>query len=100
MATETADRRASHRRSITVTTAASLAGIAAGFGSAAVASGPTDTLGLVVLAALTFVSLGVMRLLGVDVEEFSTKDHLYVGFMAFALWFVTWGILLTSGVTF
>ena len=78
MATETADRRA----------------------SSSVASGATDDLGLVVLAAFTFASLGVMRVLGIDVGDFSTKDHLYVWFMSFALWFITWGILLTSGAGF
>jgi hypothetical protein len=100
MATETADRRAEHRRSITVTSVVSLAGIAAGVASSALTAGPTDDLGLVVLAAFTFASLGVMRVLGIDVGEFSTKDHLYVWFMSFALWFVTWGILLTADAGF
>jgi hypothetical protein len=96
MATETVDRRDAHRRSITVTSAVSLAGVAAGVASSAVAAGAPDAMALVVLAAFTFASLGVMRALGVEIEEFSTKDHLYVWFMAFALWFVTWGILLTA----
>lgn len=100
MATETVDRRAAHRRSVTVTSVATLAGIAAGVATHAIAAGPTDRVGLLVLAALTFVSLGLMRLLGIEVSEFSTKDHLYVGFMAFALWFITWGILLSENVTF
>jgi hypothetical protein len=78
----------------------SLAGILAGVVSAAVATGPTDSTGLAVLAVATLGSLGVLQVLGVDVGEFSTKDHLYVAFMTFALWFVTWGILLTAGVSF
>jgi hypothetical protein len=100
MATENLDPRAAHRRSVTVTSVATLTGVVAGVVSHAVAAGPTDNLGLLVLAALTFASLGLMRLVGVEVSEFSTKDHLYVGFMAFALWFITWGILLTAGVSF
>lgn len=94
--TETLDRQAQHRRSITVTSVASLGGVAAGVLSTFVASGPTDTLGLAIVFAATFAELGVMRVLGVDVGEFSTKDHVYVAFMTFSLWFVTWGILLTS----
>ena len=94
--TETLDRQAQHRRSITVTSVASLGGVAAGVAAAYLASGPSDTIGLVLLFAATFIELGIMRGLGVDVSEFSTKDHVYVGFMTFSLWFVTWGILLTS----
>jgi len=94
--TETLDRQAQHRRSIAVTSVASLGGVVAGVASAVIASGPSDTLGLAIVFAATFAELGIMRALGVDVSEFSTKDHLYVGFMTFALWFVTWGILLTS----
>lgn len=94
--TETLDRQAQHRRSITVTSVASLGGVAAGVAAAYLASGAGDTIGLVLLFAATFIELGIMRALGVDVSEFSTKDHIYVGFMTFSLWFVTWGILLTS----
>jgi hypothetical protein len=41
-----------------------------------------------------------MRLVGVDVSEFGTKDHLYNAFMTVSLWYVTWGVLLTTEVTF
>jgi len=97
MATETVERRASHRRSLKVTALASLAGVLAGLLSASFASGPSDTLGVAVAAAAIFAALGAMRLVGVDVSEFSTKDNLYVAFMVFALWFVVWTILLTTG---
>ena len=99
MATETVDRRASHRRSILVTSIATLVGVAAGVLSSMLATGPGDTLGLALVAAGVFAGLGAMRLVGVDVEEFSTKDHLYVAFMVFSLWFVTWTILLTTGAS-
>ncbi|MFB6070986.1 MAG: hypothetical protein ABEJ76_08170 [Halanaeroarchaeum sp.] len=98
MATETADGLTGHTRSIVVTTVVSLGGVAAGVVSSMLASGATDRVGLVVLFAAAIVELMVLRLVGVDVAEFGAKDHLYVIFMTFALWFVTWGILLTSGV--
>jgi hypothetical protein len=96
--TETLDRQAQHRRSITVTSVASLGGVAAGVLSAVVATGPNDTLGLAILLGATLLELGIMRALGVDVSDFSTKDHLYVAFMTFSLWFVSWGVILTSAV--
>ena len=99
MATETVERRAAHRRSLKVTALASLAGVIGGLLSSSFASGPSDTLGFAVAAAAIFASLGAMRLVGVDVSEFSTKDNLYVAFMVFSLWFVVWTILLTTGAS-
>lgn len=106
MATEQLSRRAAHLRSVTVTSLSSLAGIAAGLLSAAlVGSTPaaaTDQTGLFIFVGAVLIQFGILPVLGVDVSEFSTKDYLYVGFMTFSLWFVTWAILLTSGtqVTF
>jgi hypothetical protein len=99
MATETVDRRAAHRRSLKVTALACLAGVVAGLISSMLAGGPSDTVGVAVAAAAVLVSLGAMRLVGVDVREFSTKDNLYVAFMVFSLWFVVWTILLTTGTS-
>jgi hypothetical protein len=100
MATETTDARADHLRSLTVSSVTSLSGIAAALVSAVVASGATDTAGLYPLAGVILLQLPLLRLLGVDVEDFSMKDNVYIAFMTFALWFVTWAILLTTGTTF
>jgi uncharacterized membrane protein len=100
MATETVDERAAHIRSVTVTSLTALAGIAAAVVSAMVASAATDTAGLYPLAGVILLQLPVLRVLGVDVEDFSAKDNLYVAFMTFAFWFVTWAILLTTQTTF
>ncbi|MFB6360793.1 MAG: hypothetical protein ABEH59_05665 [Halobacteriales archaeon] len=99
MAAETADPRASHRRSLKVTATASLAGVAAGVATPMVTTGPTDRLGLAVMIGAVLVVLGLLRLIGIDVDDFSTKDHLYVAFMTFSLWFVTWTILLQTGAS-
>jgi hypothetical protein len=96
---ENLDPKASHRRSLKVTTIATLGGVAAAFASEATVSDPASRTGLLVMLALVAVELGVMRVLGVDITEFSAKDHFYVLFMTFALWFVTWGVLLTAGVS-
>jgi hypothetical protein len=102
MATETSGERPSlgerdpHLKSVVVTAVASLGGLAAGLVTYTVTSGAGDTTAIAIYAAFAFAGLGVMRLLGVDVGEFGMKDNLYVFFMTFALWFITWGILLTS----
>lgn len=97
MATDTADGMSPHMRGLTVTTLTAIAGIAAAFGSNAIASGATDVTGVLVVAAAIAVQFPILRLVGIEQEDLSTKDILYVAFMTFSLWFVTWGILLTTG---
>ncbi|WP_254839030.1 hypothetical protein [Natronomonas marina] len=104
MATDTAERRAAHVRGVTVTFLACLAGVVAAVISGSVASGATDPLGVYVLAAAIVAQFPLHRALeaagvDLDVEEFGAKDYLYVAFMTFALWFVCWTILLTTGTT-
>ena len=96
--TETVDRKASHRRSLKVTTIATLGGVVAAFASEAISMPAGSRNGLLVVFALVAVELGLMRVFGVDVGDFSAKDHLYVAFMTFAMWFVAWGVLLTESV--
>ena len=97
MATRVFDVSHSVYRSVTVTTSTALAGVAAGLVSAAVASGATDMTGLLIVGVFIFGQYPLLRVLGIDVEEFSKKDHLYVWFMTFSMWFVVWAILLTGG---
>ena len=97
MATETGTGLSPHLRGVTVTTVATVAGMLAGIGATLVASGPEDTVGLMFFGAAFLVQLPLLKLLGVDTSDFSTKDHLYIAFMTFVLWFITWGILLTTG---
>lgn len=97
--TENLDPKAAHRRSLKVTTIATLGGVAAAFASEMTISDPASRTGLLVMLGLVAIELGVMRVLGVDVAEFSAKDHFYVLFMTFALWFITWGVLLSEGVS-
>jgi hypothetical protein len=98
MATESEARLTGHTRSVVVTTLLSLSGVAAGVVTASLATGPTDRVGLMVVVAAMFANLGILRVIGVDVSEFGPKEHLYNAFMTFALWYVTWGVFLTSEV--
>jgi len=97
MATETGNGLSPHLRGLTVTTLATVLGMLAGVGATLVASGPGDTVGLLLFGAAVLVQFPLLRVLGVDVSDFSTKDYLYIGFMTFVLWFITWGIMLTTG---
>lgn len=85
-------------RSVTVTTSTALAGVAAALVSSAVTSGAGDFTGLLVVVVFIVGQYPLLRVLGIDVEDFSKKDHLYVWFMTFSMWFVVWAILLTGGV--
>jgi hypothetical protein len=101
MATETSDGTeggvSSYVRSVTVTTVATLLGIGAGTAAAFITTAPDDTTGLLVLAAAVVIQLPLYRVVGIDVSDFGTKDYLYIAFMTFTLWFITWGILMTAG---
>lgn len=100
MSTETASGLSDHTRGVAVTTIACLAGIAAAFVSAAVFGLSTETAAstepLLVLAAFLFVEYPLLKLIGVDVGGFGIKDNLYVGFMTFTLWFISYGVLLST----
>lgn len=106
-ATETVDESAEteagispYMRGVTVTTLATLLGMAAAVLSTlfATANGEPDSFrgGLFMVAAI-IVQFPIYRLIGIDVDDFGAKDQLYIIFMTFVLWFVTWSLLLTTG---
>ncbi len=99
MATETDAGLTGHARSVAVTSVTALGGVVAGVASASLAASATDRLGLAIMAAMLIVNLVVLRAIGIDVSEFGAKDHLFNAFMTFSLWYVTWGVFLTTGVT-
>ncbi|ODR83184.1 hypothetical protein BG842_14370 [Haladaptatus sp. W1] len=101
MATEKAsERRAAHLRSITVTSLASISGIVAGFASAMIVgtskTAATDQMGLTIMLAFVVVQLPLLYLMGYELD--GIKDTLFVAFMTFSLWYITWGILLINHV--
>jgi len=100
MATETADEGwDDHLRGLTVTSLASVLGIAAGIASTAMASGAKDRLGLYILGAAILVQIPVYTVVGMDIDDFGVKGYLYIAFITFSLWFVSWGLLLTAGTS-
>ncbi|WEL21318.1 hypothetical protein [Halorhabdus sp. BNX81] len=96
MATETSHRLTGHARSVTVTALSTIGGVIAGVASHMLftVAESQSALGLVIAAAVA--QFPILYAVGIDLDDFSAKDYLYVGFMTFSLWFVTWSILLTT----
>ncbi|WP_267641996.1 hypothetical protein [Haloarchaeobius amylolyticus] len=106
MATETADSGTDsggqHFGTVTRTTLSAAAGVAAAFVSAwltgdmapaaAALHQPAQAVVLVAIA----VQPVLQRLLGVYKDDFGAKDFLFIAFMTFSMWFVTWGIMLSA----
>jgi len=78
----------------------SLAGIAAGVISAVyVGTDPVDaasTTLVLVLGAFVLAQYPLYKMIGVG--DFGVKDNLYVAFLTFTLWFISYTVLATSGV--
>ncbi|WP_123620146.1 hypothetical protein [Halorubrum sp. CSM-61] len=89
-----------HTRSVVVTTICCLAGIVAGVVSAAyVGTDPVDaasTTIVLVMGAFVVAQYPLYKAIGVG--DFGVKDNLYVAFLTFTLWFISYTVLATAGV--
>ncbi len=59
---------------------------------------PNAPIGIILLLAGIVFQKQVFMLLKIDYMEITGKDWFYQGFMTFALWFITWTLMLTSNV--
>lgn len=95
----TAEKREAHLRGVKVTTMSCVFGVVAAVLSWSLTSGALaslpDRVGVAVLAFAVVAQNPFLPRLGK--HEMSKKDWLYVGFMTFDLWFITWTVLLTAG---
>jgi hypothetical protein len=103
MATESQSQRQAHVLAVTRTGIAAGLGVLAAFGSwfltqdmSAAAASRNQTAQLLVGVAIIVQPL-LQQLLGVYKDDFGAKDFLFIVFITFAMWFVTWTIILTSG---
>ena len=78
---------------------ASLLGLVTGVGAQALATGPNDRIGLYLVGGAVLVQLPLYSVIGIDTDDFGPKEYLYIAFITFSMWFITWGILLTTGAT-
>ncbi|MFD1644188.1 hypothetical protein [Haloarchaeobius litoreus] len=100
---DTADSEDQHFHTVTRTALSAGVGVAAAFLSASLSAGAetatiaaqNQTAQLVVIVAIAVQPL-LQRLLGVYKDDFGAKDFLFIAFMTFSFWFVTWGIMLTA----
>ncbi|AGB14968.1 hypothetical protein Halru_0324 [Halovivax ruber XH-70] len=101
MSTVTLSDRGEHLRSIGVTSSSALLGVAAGLLSymqvgATEAAATNNTALAFVLGAIVLETV-VVQLSGIyDDDELGFKLYLFITFLVFSFWFVTWGILLTE----
>ncbi|WP_276255401.1 hypothetical protein [Halomontanus rarus] len=106
MSTESISDRHEHVRSIGVTAFAAFLGIGAAIASSMLTGdlGPAEAAGdqraLLVVVGAILVQFPLIKLAGIyNDDEFGVKHYLFITFMTFSLWFITWGILLTSEFT-
>ncbi|WP_290811752.1 hypothetical protein [Halovivax sp.] len=101
MSTTTISERREHLRSIGVTASCALLGVAAGVIShqevGQTPEAATDGVGLAIVLIAILIQYVLVKVSGLYGEdEFGIKHYLFISFMIFAFWFVTWGILLTE----
>jgi len=101
-----AEKQVEHRNRIKRTLVACFMGILAG-GLSFYLSGTPDPvsglqqnaiIGILLLMAGVVFQKHIFMLLRLDYMELTSKDWFYQSFMTFALWFMTWTILLTTTV--
>ena len=88
-----------YARSVIVTTVSTLAGVAVAFISALYMENPESSTSLLLVAAAAFIQFPLYKLMGMDVDNFGMKGKIYIVFMTFILWFLTLGLILTTGAT-
>lgn len=102
---EVSEARHEHIRAVTITVLAALAGVFAAVLSGVLTADlePDDAaldLGAIsVLILAIMIQIPLYPRLGFE-DWGGAKDILYVVFMTFALWFITFGVVLTTGVEF
>lgn len=104
---EVLQARHEHIRAVTISVLAAIAGIFSAilggvltadliaegaFGDAA-----SDMGAIAVLVVAIMIQIPLYNAMGFE-DWGGTKDILYVAFMTFALWFITYGIILTTGI--
>lgn len=101
MSTVTLSDRGEHLRSIGVTSSSALLGVAAALLSyvqlGASGDAATNSTALAFVFGAILVETVAVRAAGIyDEDDLGFKLYLFISFMIFSFWFVTWGILLTE----
>lgn len=90
-------KRKEHNERIYRTGIASIMGIIAGVLSFLLVQSETQgVIGLLLLLGAMVFQKHIFMLVKIDVSGLGGKDWFYQSFMAFAFWFISWTILLTT----
>ncbi len=99
------EKKDQHIKRVKRTLIACIMGVIAGglsfmFGGTPDAMGiqPNTFLAMLLLLAGIVFQKHIFTIIGLDITELGKKDWFYQGFMTFALWFITWTILLTTSI--
>jgi hypothetical protein len=99
------EKKDQHKKRVKRTLIACLMGLIAGIlsfmlGGVPDASGvqPNTMLTILLLLAAIVFQKHVITIIGIDITKLGKKDWFYQGFMTFAIWFITWTILLTTSL--
>ena len=88
-----------YARSVIVTTGSTLSGVFVAVLTALSGADPQSNTILLPVAAAVVIQFPLYRVIGLDVDDFGTKGKVYIALMTFILWFLTWGVLLTTNAT-
>jgi len=88
-----------YARSVIVTTGSTLSGVLVAVLTAVSGADPQSNTILLPVAAAVVIQFPIYRVIGLDVDDFGTKGKVYITLMTFILWFLTWGVLLTTNAT-
>lgn len=99
------EKKEQHKKRVKRTLIACVLGLIAGIlsymlGGVPDASGiqPNVMLAVFILLAGIVFQKHIFAFIGIDLTELGKKDWFYQGFMTFAIWFITWTILLTTSL--
>lgn len=101
MSTESISDRREHIRSVSVTALSALLGVGAALASAVwigtTGAAAEDTRAVMLVVGAILAQLVLIDFTGIyNEDEFGVKHYLFIAFMTFSMWFVTWGILLST----
>lgn len=102
---EVSQARHEHIRAVTITILTALAGIFAAVLSGIltadlpVSDAASDLGAIAMLVLAIMIQIPLYNAMGFE-DWGGTKDVLYVVFMTFAFWFISYGVILTTGVEF
>lgn len=91
------ERIANHIRGIKMVLIPSVMGIIAGFLSSPYFLSPDNAnFSFLILALAIYAQKFIFPAIGINSSEFGVKDWIFLGFMSFSYWYISWTILING----